>query len=72
MWKSWKSEAHGLEIKDIIWPGDSHVPPQVDLKGLLALFHVTLHAKMAISDSQRSVPFKTMLCLIKYKLEIHF
>ncbi|XP_023326378.1 glutamate receptor ionotropic, NMDA 2B isoform X2 [Eurytemora carolleeae] len=38
VWKSWKSEAHGLEIKDIIWPGDSHVPPQ----GVPEKFHLTV------------------------------
>ena len=38
MWKSWKTEAHGLEIKDIVWPGDSHVPPQ----GVPEKFHLTV------------------------------
>lgn len=26
VWKSWERE--GLYIKDIVWPGDSHTPPQ--------------------------------------------
>jgi len=26
VWKSWEKE--GLDIKDIVWPGNSHTPPQ--------------------------------------------
>lgn len=26
VWKSWEKE--GLDIKDIVWPGNTHTPPQ--------------------------------------------
>lgn len=30
---TWKSWAHNkLDIRDIVWPGNSHAPPQVRLK----------------------------------------
>ena len=38
MWKSWKVESNGLDIKDIVWPGESHVPPQ----GIPEKFHLTV------------------------------
>ena len=28
VWKSYEPEDEGLDIKDIVWPGKSHVPPQ--------------------------------------------
>ena len=28
VWKSYDDENEGLDIKDIVWPGHSHVPPQ--------------------------------------------
>ncbi|XP_071745795.1 glutamate receptor ionotropic, NMDA 2D isoform X2 [Lepeophtheirus salmonis] len=28
VWQSYKKESNGLDIKDIVWPGHSHVPPQ--------------------------------------------
>ena len=28
VWKSYEDENEGLDIKDIVWPGKSHVPPQ--------------------------------------------
>ena len=28
VWKSYEEENGGLDIKDIVWPGKSHVPPQ--------------------------------------------
>ncbi|GJQ66624.1 Nmdar2 [Trypoxylus dichotomus] len=36
VWKSWQSE--GLDIKDIVWPGDSHTPPQ----GVPEKFHLKI------------------------------
>ena len=27
-WKSYEEENEGLDIKDIVWPGKSHVPPE--------------------------------------------
>ena len=38
------------------------------LKGLLAKFQVTLHAKMAMPDLQR---YRWKICLIKYELDIN-
>jgi len=38
VWKSWEEEAHGLDIQDIVWPGESHVPPP----GVPEKFHVTI------------------------------
>ncbi|XP_071052349.1 glutamate receptor ionotropic, NMDA 2B isoform X6 [Onthophagus taurus] len=35
-WKSWQVE--GLDIKDIVWPGDSHTPPQ----GVPEKFHLKI------------------------------
>ena len=29
VWKSYEEDNAGLDIKDIVWPGQSHVPPQV-------------------------------------------
>ena len=29
VWKSYEEDNAGLDIKDIVWPGHSHVPPQV-------------------------------------------
>ena len=28
VWKSYEEENEGLDIKDIVWPGKSHVPPE--------------------------------------------
>ncbi|XP_050299775.1 glutamate receptor ionotropic, NMDA 2B isoform X2 [Anthonomus grandis grandis] len=36
VWKSWGSE--GLDIKDIVWPGNSHTPPQ----GVPEKFHLKI------------------------------
>ncbi|XKL63873.1 hypothetical protein PGB90_006237 [Kerria lacca] len=36
VWKSWEKE--GLDIKDIVWPGNSHTPPQ----GVPEKFHVKI------------------------------
>ncbi|XP_050443554.1 glutamate receptor ionotropic, NMDA 2B isoform X1 [Adelges cooleyi] len=36
VWKSWERE--GLYIKDIVWPGDSHTPPQ----GVPEKFHLKI------------------------------
>ncbi|XP_025836924.1 glutamate receptor ionotropic, NMDA 2B [Agrilus planipennis] len=36
VWKSWESE--GLDIKDIVWPGNSHTPPQ----GVPEKFHLKI------------------------------
>lgn len=36
MWKSWQKE--GLDIKDIVWPGNSHTPPQ----GVPEKFHLRI------------------------------
>ena len=36
MWKSWKKE--GLDIKDIVWPGNTHSPPQ----GVPEKFHLKI------------------------------
>ena len=37
-WRSWDSENHGLDIQDIVWPGESHVPPP----GVPEKFHITI------------------------------
>lgn len=51
MWKSWQKE--GLDIKDIVWPGNSHTPPQ----GVPEKFHLKItfleeppYIKMASPD----------------------
>nr|CAI5862053.1 unnamed protein product [Callosobruchus analis] len=36
VWKSWQQE--GLDIKDIVWPGNSHTPPQ----GVPEKFHLRI------------------------------
>lgn len=36
VWKSWVKE--GLDIKDIVWPGNSHTPPQ----GVPEKFHLRI------------------------------
>ncbi|XP_067004151.1 glutamate receptor ionotropic, NMDA 2B [Anabrus simplex] len=36
VWKSWEKE--GLDIKDIVWPGNSHTPPQ----GVPEKFHLRI------------------------------
>ncbi|KAK6630957.1 hypothetical protein RUM44_003129 [Polyplax serrata] len=36
VWKSWQKE--GLDIKDIVWPGNSHTPPQ----GVPEKFHMKI------------------------------
>ncbi|GLV31121.1 NMDA receptor 2, partial [Carabus blaptoides fortunei] len=36
VWKSWQKE--GLDIKDIVWPGNSHTPPQ----GVPEKFHLKI------------------------------
>ncbi|ERL92387.1 hypothetical protein D910_09701, partial [Dendroctonus ponderosae] len=36
VWKSWQNE--GLDIKDIVWPGNSHTPPQ----GVPEKFHLKI------------------------------
>lgn len=36
VWKSWQAE--GLDIKDIVWPGNSHTPPQ----GVPEKFHLKI------------------------------
>jgi ionotropic glutamate receptor NMDA 2B len=36
VWKSWEKE--GLDIKDIVWPGNSHTPPQ----GVPEKFHMKI------------------------------
>ncbi|KAK9880726.1 hypothetical protein WA026_013049 [Henosepilachna vigintioctopunctata] len=36
VWKSWQRE--GLDIKDIVWPGNSHTPPQ----GVPEKFHLKI------------------------------
>nr|CAD7194266.1 unnamed protein product [Timema douglasi] len=36
VWKSWQKE--GLDIKDIVWPGNSHTPPQ----GVPEKFHLRI------------------------------
>ncbi|XP_069687879.1 glutamate receptor ionotropic, NMDA 2B isoform X3 [Periplaneta americana] len=36
VWKSWEKE--GLDIKDIVWPGNSHTPPQ----GVPEKFHLKI------------------------------
>ncbi|XP_034250123.1 glutamate receptor ionotropic, NMDA 2B isoform X5 [Thrips palmi] len=36
VWKSWEGE--GLDIKDIVWPGNSHTPPQ----GVPEKFHLKI------------------------------
>ncbi|KAF4520441.1 hypothetical protein B566_EDAN004013 [Ephemera danica] len=36
VWKSWEKE--GLDIKDIVWPGNSHSPPQ----GVPEKFHLKI------------------------------
>ena len=38
MWHSYEKENNGLDIKDIVWPGHSHVPPQ----GVPEKFHLTV------------------------------
>ena len=38
LWKSYEEENEGLDIKDIVWPGHSHVPPQ----GVPDMFHLTI------------------------------
>jgi len=35
-WRSWEEE--GLDIQDIVWPGESHVPPQ----GVPEKFHISI------------------------------
>ena len=37
-WRSWEPEYLGLDIQDIVWPGESHVPPQ----GVPEKFHITI------------------------------
>ena len=37
-WRSWDTDNHGLDIQDIVWPGESHVPPQ----GVPEKFHMTI------------------------------
>ena len=37
-WRSWEEENHGIDIQDIVWPGESHVPPQ----GVPEKFHITI------------------------------
>jgi len=32
VWQSYQEENNGLDIKDIVWPGHSHMPPQVVFK----------------------------------------
>ena len=36
VWHSYQQENNGLDIKDIVWPGHSHVPPQ----GVPEKFHL--------------------------------
>jgi glutamate receptor ionotropic, NMDA 2B len=36
VWKSWEKD--GLDIKDIVWPGNSHTPPQ----GVPEKFHLKI------------------------------
>jgi hypothetical protein len=36
VWKSWKKD--GLDIKDIVWPGNTHSPPQ----GVPEKFHLKI------------------------------
>jgi hypothetical protein len=31
VWQSYQEENNGLDIKDIVWPGHSHMPPQVKI-----------------------------------------
>ena len=38
VWHSYEKENNGLDIKDIVWPGHSHVPPQ----GVPEKFHLTV------------------------------
>ena len=38
MWQSYQPDKNGLDIKDIVWPGQSHVPPQ----GVPEKFHLTV------------------------------
>ena len=38
VWQSYQSDKNGLDIKDIVWPGQSHVPPQ----GVPEKFHLTV------------------------------
>ena len=38
VWKSYEEENGGLDIKDIVWPGRSHVPPQ----GVPEKFHMKI------------------------------
>ena len=35
---TWTTGARGLDIKDIVWPGGSHVPPE----GVPEKFHVKI------------------------------
>ena len=37
-WRSWDTDNHGLDIQDIVWPGESHVPPP----GVPEKFHMTI------------------------------
>jgi len=37
-WRSWEKDNYGLDIQDIVWPGESHVPPQ----GVPEKFHITI------------------------------
>ena len=38
VWHSYEKENNGLDIKDIVWPGHSHVPPQ----GVPEKFHLSV------------------------------
>ena len=38
VWQSYQEENNGLDIKDIVWPGHSHMPPQ----GVPEKFHLTV------------------------------
>jgi len=38
VWQSWELENHGLDVQDIVWPGESHVPPP----GVPEKFHITI------------------------------
>ena len=38
VWQSYQPDNNGLDIKDIVWPGQSHVPPQ----GVPEKFHLTV------------------------------
>ncbi len=55
MWQSWKNFTHQLDIKDIVWPGYSHKPPD----GVPEKFHLKVgfleeapYIKVIITDKK--------------------